>query len=334
MKGVTESMVGRAAVLNLWPMSARETPNVGVLRGGLILVLGLIAVFSPCFAAAGEPARVGVLPITEKDLAQRAKVSEVYYPGSGKRYVALAQLVKGYLAIEVLKNLGVPTDNAALEREAARIDGSTKAPEMLAKIKAVYGEDRRGYMDTFVRVVYGERGLYNEVFLKSAAIHEETRRQAAEFLAEAKGAPSSFAEIAKKRGLGAGTLRVSLDNGIVREGERKREGDRKEERKEERPAGAAPAGVEQARRILESAGKVGPGEVVPDLIEWQEGYQVLRVVRKDGEATVVESVSVPKRAYDDWFWEKASKVPVTIGDKALKEQFLKEVSWARNLSLD
>lgn len=295
---------------------------------GMIIVPVLLAVFWTCIATAGEPARVGVLPITEKDLAQRAKVSEVYYPGSGKRYVALAQLVKGYLAVEVLKSLGVPTDNAALEREAARIDGSTKAPEMLAKIKAVYGEDRRGYMDTFVRVVHGERGLYNEVFLKSASIHQETRRQAAEFLAEAKGAPSSFAEIAKKRGLGAGTLRVSLDNGIVRETERK------EERKEERPAGAAPAGVEQARRILESAGKAGPGEVVPDLIEWQEGYQALRVLRKEGDATLVESVSVPKRAYDDWFWEKASKIPVTIDDKALKEQFLKEVSWARNLSLD
>jgi hypothetical protein len=317
-----------------FPMSTARRGTAPTLanfvRGGLILLLGLVATFSPCFAAGfsaaspAEVARVGVLPILEKDLALRSKVSEVYYPGSGKRYVALAQLVKGYLAFEVLKALGVPTDNAALERESARIDGGTKAPEMLAKIKAVYGDDRRGYMDTFVRVVHGERVLYNEVFLKSAAIHQETRRQAAEFLAEATGDPSSFAEIAKKRGLEAGTLRVSLDNGIVREAERK----------EERPAGAAPTGVEQARRILESAGRVRPGGVVPDLIEWQEGYQALRVLRKEGEATVVESVSVPKRAYDDWFWESASKIPVTIDDKALKEQFLKEVSWARNLSLD
>ena len=34
MKGVTESMAGRAAVLGLWPMSARETPKVDILRGG------------------------------------------------------------------------------------------------------------------------------------------------------------------------------------------------------------------------------------------------------------------------------------------------------------
>jgi hypothetical protein len=289
----------------------------------------LMAIGSAAFATdnsvhSGVVGRIGGIPVTEKDLSYRSRVSEVYYSGSGKRYVALAQLVKGYLAVEILKDLGDPTDNAALDREAARIDGSTKAPEVLAKIKAVYGEDRKGYMDTFVRVVYGERVLYNDVFLKSAAIHKETRRQAAEFLAEATGAPSSFAEIAKKRGLTAGTLRISLDNGIVREAGRK----------EGRPAGAAPTGVGQARRIIESAGKVRPGEVLPDLIEWQEGYQAIRVLMKEGEATVVESVSVPKRAYDDWYWEKASKIPVRIDDKALKERFLKEVSWARNLSLD
>ena len=39
MKGVTESMAGRAAVLSLWPMSARETDKVGLLRGGYPEVL-------------------------------------------------------------------------------------------------------------------------------------------------------------------------------------------------------------------------------------------------------------------------------------------------------
>jgi len=34
MRGVTESMAGRAAVLQLWPLSIAESPKVGVLRGG------------------------------------------------------------------------------------------------------------------------------------------------------------------------------------------------------------------------------------------------------------------------------------------------------------
>ncbi len=39
MQGVSESMAGRAAVLQLYPMSARETPKVTLLRGGYPEVL-------------------------------------------------------------------------------------------------------------------------------------------------------------------------------------------------------------------------------------------------------------------------------------------------------
>ena len=39
MRNVTESLAGRAAVLQLWPMSARETPKVSFLRGGYPEVL-------------------------------------------------------------------------------------------------------------------------------------------------------------------------------------------------------------------------------------------------------------------------------------------------------
>lgn len=39
MKGVTESLAGRAAVLQLWPLSVEETPKASPLRGGFPEVL-------------------------------------------------------------------------------------------------------------------------------------------------------------------------------------------------------------------------------------------------------------------------------------------------------
>jgi predicted AAA+ superfamily ATPase len=39
MRGVTESMAGRAAILRLWPFAATETPKVSLLRGGFPEVL-------------------------------------------------------------------------------------------------------------------------------------------------------------------------------------------------------------------------------------------------------------------------------------------------------
>ncbi len=51
MQGVTESMAGRAAVLQLYPLSARETPKVTLLRGGYPEVLARPAAARLWFAS-------------------------------------------------------------------------------------------------------------------------------------------------------------------------------------------------------------------------------------------------------------------------------------------
>jgi len=51
MQGVTESMAGRAAVLQLYPLSARETPRVTLLRGGYPEVLARPAAARVWFAS-------------------------------------------------------------------------------------------------------------------------------------------------------------------------------------------------------------------------------------------------------------------------------------------
>jgi len=61
---------------------------------------------------------------------------------------------------------------------------------------------------------------------------------------------------------------------------------------------------------------------------------VLRLVKKEGEAYVIESVSIPKRDYDEWFWSYASKIPVKINDKALKDELLKQVGWTSKLKME
>lgn len=155
---------------------------------------------------------VGDINISEKDVEFRAKVSEVYYPQSGKQYIALAQLIKGYLSLQVLKSLGYEVNQSTLEEEARRIDKNTKAPVFLKKIKDIYGRDRNNYLKTFVTVVYAERILYNEIFLKSKEI--------------------------------------------------------------------------------------------------------------------------PKRNYDEWFWDMASKIPVKTYNQSLKGELLKKISWAKNLRLE
>jgi len=79
MRHVTESMAGRAAVLQLLPMSARETPKVSLLRGGFPEVLARPA-------AAGLWFSSYLQTYLERDV--RA-ISAVQEPATFRRFVAL-----------------------------------------------------------------------------------------------------------------------------------------------------------------------------------------------------------------------------------------------------
>jgi len=270
-----------------------------------------------------EVARVGEIPITDQDLSRQARVSDLYYPGSGQRYVALSQLIKGYLSLGVLKSLGQAVDEATVKGESRRIDEETQAPELLQKIKEVYQGDQEAYLQSFVRTVYAERVLYHEVFLPSPEIHRATHERAEGLLKEALRSPASFSRIAKQRGAEVARLRISPGEGIRPEG-------KGESGRSEAPSQAH---LEEAKRLISSLSRIRPGQLCPEVIEWSEGYQVLRLLRREGRGVLVQSASIPKRDYEQWFWGQASQIPVWIRDSALKEALLKEVAWAKNLNL-
>ena len=283
-----------------------------------LLVFLLVSLYPACDRNIGT---VGSIRITEQDVSQRAKVSEIYYPASGKPYVGLAQLIKGYLSVEVLKSMNTVVDNAVLETEATRIDENTKAPEMLRKIKDVYGSDRKAYLKTFVQMVYAERTLYNDVFLKACDIHREQKQKADAFLKAVAATPESFQNLARTSELSFATLKLSHKDGISPYGKTLEIKERGH-------------GIDQADRMISYIVNLKAGAVYPQVVEWPESYQVLRFRKKERGAFIVESVSVPKRAYDDWFWEQASKIRVRIKDASLEKELLKEVSWAKNLRLE
>ena len=286
-----------------------------------IILLFLLSLAASC-TKANDVCLVGEIHITKGDAANRAKVSEIYYPGSDKEYVGLTQLIKGYLSEEILRSLGYKVDDAALEVEAKRIADNTKAPDTLKKIMAVYGGNRKGYIKTFVRVVYAERFLYNEVFLKSREIHKEQYQKADELLKASIKSPGRFKDIAATMGMEAQRLRLSIKDGMVHIGE----------------GGAArraqAQGIEQAKRLIDAVSTIKPGEVYPEVIEWREGYQIIRYIKKTGEDHIIESSGLQKMDYDKWFWERAAQIKVTIYDERLKDELLKEVDWTRKLNLN
>ena len=76
-------------------MAGFSFPGRSLKRWTLAFLL-LVLLLPGC---SSEVAKVGDLSISEEDLSRQARVSELYFPGSGQRYVALSQLIKGYLAL-------------------------------------------------------------------------------------------------------------------------------------------------------------------------------------------------------------------------------------------
>jgi len=264
-------------------------------------------------------AKVGDTIITSRDVSLRARVSEIYYPESGMAYIALSQLIKGYLAEEVLKSMGYRIDDSVIDSESRRIDANTKAPDVLNRIKEVYGNNRKAYNKTFVRIVYAERYLYNEVFLKSTFIHKEERGRAEEFLRRVIKNPERFSKIASDMQLTLKRFKISREKGV--------------EIEEKLVKPSTPQGVEQAGFIIDKIKNVKSGSVYSEIIEWLEGYQIIRVLNKNDKEYTVESVSIQKRDFDEWFWSIAGDVPVIIHDDKLKDELLKNVPWAQRLNL-
>lgn len=272
-----------------------------------------------------EAARVGSLSISKGDIERRAAVSAIQYPGSGQPVAGLTQLIKGYLAVEVLHAQGRQLDDKALEAEAARIDGNTKAPDLLNRIKAVYGSDRRAYLDTYIRLVLAERTVY-DLFLRSGDIQRSARTKAKALLQEARDRPGAFDQLAGNAKAAVSRWFVSEKRGAVPYDIYRAQGARK----------AAVAADEDAGGAWLAAllHKLKPGSVYPELIEDEAGFAVLCAERSEGSGLVVAVATVAKRQYDDWFWEQAKKVRVTVRDRQLKEQFLAQVSWAKNVVLE
>ena len=79
MRGVTESMAGRAAMLQLWPLSARESPRVGLLRGGFPEVVARPAAAALWFSSY-------VQTYLERDVRS---VTQVHDLGTFRRFFAL-----------------------------------------------------------------------------------------------------------------------------------------------------------------------------------------------------------------------------------------------------
>lgn len=173
-------------------------PLATLLLGGLALTLD-----SPARAPAAEPDLPAVC-------ADRAAIERVYYHhrlgdkppfAQAMPPALLERLVKENLHKEAAlqKVYGVEVTPAMLAAEVQRINTTTRAPDMLAELKAALGNDPARFAQTVARPIIVER-LLRERFDNDDKLHATQRRQAEQARSELLAAKQAAAESRSSRG--------------------------------------------------------------------------------------------------------------------------------------
>lgn len=259
---------------------------------------------------------VGDYKLTEKDVRQNAEIVALMYPDAPKDESALDNLIFKYISAEILRLNGHPIDETTLAKESARIDKDTQAPETLAKIKAVFGGDKKAYERVFVLPTYADRTIYFGFFLGNDRIQARPMRDLQEILAGAKANPKRLEELAKEHGKSVVKLEYSEKDGINTRGHKYKPTPMEMHTEPEQvraavaQAKAQALGAEAQYFRAQKAFGAAPGKVLAEPLARAEYWLVLRVAGKSGGKLLLDGVVIEKENFGSWMEGQKTRVKV------------------------
>lgn len=258
--------------------------------GRLFAVWALFAFF-PTAGAAAPVAAVGGGGIFEPDIADWQAAQACYGPGAlTSRRAGFMRLLEAAILEEILSRQAArPITRADYDKESARIDAETRAPDILACVKKHFGGGGPRYERIFVRPILAQRFI-REYVKGSPAVQAAAfalRDGALADIAKNK----AFKEIGAARGLAWSTAAYASEEG----------------------ASAAPfeaAFIDGHLKFLK------PGEVAPAPIEDETAIKFVRLMKIEGKKYYFETLAVAKLTTEDYL-KSVKKLPVRINDREL-----------------
>lgn len=296
----------------------RRPLRASVLKVALVLVC--FACVAGCSShdgvrdghADGAVAEVGGARISSADVSYRVAVEKAYGNATATEAAVLVSLVNDALEREVARAAGVDATAEEIAALGKHADETSKAPEILAKVKRVFGDDRAAYERLYLAPKVVNRKL-RAWYGRDAGIHARER----ELIEKAYRLVSSgmpLEQAAEECGLDFCTFEVGGSGG--------------------------PRPAELARHFPRSAGGAkGPLESILDslpvgavhdrIVEDDGSFRVVRLIQrnegnkgsegneKNGPQYKAEAIAARKRPFDEWFRERARKVEIRFLDAAL-----------------
>lgn len=262
-------------------------------------------------------ARVGASTIARADIKYKIQLEQTYGSPVIADETALVSVMQDAIEREVARSVGADTSAAEITELSRFADENSKAPEILQRIKGVFGEDKAAYARLYLSPKIVNRKL-RHYYNTSAQIHR-TQRAHIEQAFQLVNAGKTFEEAAKSTGLA--TLRQALENKAVELPD-----EFKRYQPEYRTLPPAP--------LFAVLDKLAPGAINPDIIEDDSGYRVIRLIARDGAKYTIETIGVVKSPFEIWFNEQSQKLRITISDAVLKRAVkmnYPNVSWVGRL---
>jgi len=228
-------------------------------------------------------AQINNQKITQKDLDYQIKVDSCYGLKNQAQEPALIEIINKFFEEQVLNSaFENKISDKELEKKAEWVDKNTKAPEILECVKKVFGEDRKKYLDFYIKPTLVNPRLHLE-FSLSPRIHQ---REIEEIKA----------------------IKKDLDTGKKLE-------DFSNYQKWEIPKDTDFPTDPLVDKVIKN---LKLGQVWLNIIKDDFSYKIVRLLEEDKEKYYLDGVIVQKMAFDPWFQDYVKRnIKIEILDQEL-----------------
>jgi len=291
-------------------------PSAGLLTRFTRLVLVALALCA-CNTRPEAVSSVGETAITAEDIAYRQAVMAVRSGQEFPPHLALLQIIEELLMAEIGRAHDIVVSKDMLAAEAARVQADSRDPKTLARIQAIFGDDKAAYHRLVLQPILVNQLLHAR-FSLGHDIQAEPLARAQSLLAAAQAAPASLPMLAEE--FGGEYRQLEIIGGRIHHGDDPGEAIAPE---------LAQHDVEWPdydREFIERVvAKAKVGKLHPKVVEDRHSFMVVRLLNREGDDALLESVVVAKLDFISWFQTQSQRVPLTINDRVLRETILAEV---------
>ena len=262
-----------------------------------IILTALLFCVSNAFG--GPVATVGDETIDSISLSYRVSTERAYGNSRISNTAALVSLVNEAIELRIAESLGLAPTETEISELANHAQQTTKAPAVLARVKAIFSNDQNSYSKLYIAPKVTNRKL-RQHHSGSTDIHQDERAVAENALTLAISG-STFQEIADETTASYSSLEL-------------------------------PVSSNSSLKSIVSGLSVG--SVHTEVIEAGSSFMIIRLVAKDSELFTVEALRVQKKSFDDWFRGVSQDTSVEILDQELKQAIMDEFSgiwWVETL---